>query len=118
MGVFFGSVFSMLAAWGLHCRGSASQHWLLAAALLACAISSGVWLLIAASIRDAAEQARHARIDAFIADPSNSAPAPVRGLESMPAWFDIWNWTNMVVFYLVTAALFLLVLHEAEIGPG
>jgi len=36
----------------------------------------------------------------------------------MPAWFDIWNWTNMVVFYSVIAALFLLVLRNSGIGPG
>jgi hypothetical protein len=74
--------------------------------------------MMAASIPDAAEQQRHARIEAFLEDASAPVPAPVRGPESMPAWFGIRNWINVSAFDLVIAGLLRLVLQRAGVGPG
>lgn len=117
-GVLAGSVFSILACFWMHCRELIDHHLLFMAALVACAISSGVWLMMAASIQNAAERERHARIEAFIDDANAPVPPPVRGLESMPGWFDLWRWLNAVVFLGLMGRLVVLLLPRAAVGAG
>lgn len=117
-GVLAGSVFSILACVGMHCRELIDHHLVFMAALVACAISSGVWLMIAASTQNAAERERHARIEVFIDDANAPLPPPIRGLESMPAWFDLWSWINTVVFFGLMGRLVLLLLPNLRIGSG
>jgi hypothetical protein len=74
--------------------------------------------MMAASIQNAAERERHARIEDFIADPDAPVPPPVCGLESMPGWFDLWSWVNAVVFFCLMGRLVLLLLPNAAVGPG
>ena len=109
-GVVGGSVLSIVACVWLHCRELIYQHLIFTAVLVVCAISSGVWLMMAASIQNAADRERHTRIEEFIADPDAPVPPPVRGLESMPAWFDVWSWMNAVVFFCLMGRLVLLLL--------
>jgi hypothetical protein len=117
-GVVGGSVLSIVACVWLHCRELIYQHLIFTAVLVACAISSGVWLMMAASIQNAADRERHARIEEFIADPDAPVPPPVRGLESMPAWFDLWSWINIVVFFCLMGRLVLLLLPSTLAGQG
>jgi len=97
-GVLLGSVIVLLVGWRLNCTAVPYPHWRFTTALVACAISTGVWLMMASSVSTAAEQERHARIEAFIDDLDAPAPAPVRGLESMPAWFGVWNRVHVGVY--------------------
>jgi hypothetical protein len=117
-GVLSGSVLVLLVGWRLNCTGTPHPYWLFGTTLVVCAISSGLWLMMAASVSNAAEQERHARIEAFIADPDAPVPAPVRGLESMPAWFGVWNRVNIGVFALAMGWLLMFVLQRASSSPG
>jgi hypothetical protein len=117
-GVLAGNVFSILACFWMHCRELIDHHVLFMAALVACAISSGVWLMMAASIQNAADRERHARIEEFIANAEAPVPPPIRGLESMPGWFELWSWMNAVVFFCLMGRLVLLLLPNAAVGAG
>ena len=117
-GVVGGSVFSIVACFWMNCRDLIYQHLIFTTALVACAISSGVWLMMAASIQNAAERERHARIEAFIDDANAPVPPPVHGLESMPGWFDLWSWINAVVFFGLMGRLVVLLLPSAGVGTG
>ena len=102
----------------MNCTSAPSPHWLFAISLVACAISTSLWLMMASSVSDAAEQERHARIEAFIDDPEAPVPAPVPGLESMPAWFVLWNRVNIGVFCIAMGWLVVVMLRLASASPG
>jgi hypothetical protein len=117
-GVVAGCIFSIFACFGAGCRELVYHHLAFMTVLVAGAISSGVWLMIAASVQNAAERERHARIDDFIADPYAPVPPPIRGLESMPAWFDFWSWINAVVFFSLMGRVLVLLVPRAVGSPG
>lgn len=113
-GVLSSSVLVLLVGWRLNCTAVPNPHLLFTTALVACAISTSLWLMLASSVSDAAEQERHARIEAFIDDPEAPVRAPVPGLESMPAWFVLWNRVNVSVFCLAMGWLGVLMLRLAS----
>ena len=110
-GVLAGSVLVLWVGWRMNCTAVPNPHLLFTAALVACAISTGLWLMMASSVSDAVERERHARIEAFLDDPEAPVPAPVPGLESMPAWFVLWNRMNISAFGLAMGWLVVLMLR-------
>ena len=112
-GILGASVFSVIQLARSACRGFLALHLLFASAMVACALSTAFWLLLAASMQKSAHQERAARIEAFIADASAPVPARVPGLESAPPWFRAWNWINLAVFFLLMAQIVRWLLRQS-----
>jgi hypothetical protein len=104
-GILIASLFSVIQLARSACRGFLALHLLFAAGIVACVLSTGLWLLLAASIQASVERERAARIEAFLADASALVPARVPGLESAPSWFRAWNWINLAFFFLLMARM-------------
>jgi hypothetical protein len=104
-GILVACLFSIIQICRSGCRGFLWLHLPFIAGLLACAVSTTLWLLLAGFVQGSAEQERMARAEVFINDASAPVPGRVPGLESAPRWFRAWNGINIAVFFLLMAQI-------------
>jgi hypothetical protein len=102
-GMFLAAVLPFVAFLKGWCPGFAGQHALFVAGLVACAISTDLWLLVALIFRQSVKGERAARIDQFVSDSTATVPAPVA--DKLPLWLSVWKWGNTALFVLLMGSL-------------
>lgn len=109
---FFGLWLSLIPM--LDSRWFRTRHLVFIIILVACAVSTGLWLRISAFFRANVEYQRSQRIVEFSSARSLPVPAPIAALEGAPKWLQTWKWLNTAVFLALLASIvYWLVLPSA-----